>query len=65
MNIPMYMSEVKGMIEEVKGMNADILGLNIEESKSRKLRKTINISKVSSLVLLQPMINSNFFFDLF
>ena len=35
MNIPMYMSEVKGMIEEVKGMNADILGLNIEESKSR------------------------------
>ena len=52
MNIPMYMSEVKGMIEEVKGMNADILGLNIEESKSRKLRKTINISKVSSIVLL-------------
>ena len=51
-NIPMYMSGVKGMIEEVKGMNADILGLNIEESKSRKLRKTINISKVSSLELL-------------
>ena len=52
MNIPMYMSEVKGMIEEVKGMNADILGLNIEERKSRKLGKTINISKVSSIVLI-------------